>query len=233
MLALPDLLRHIYAVIEGTSSPSTNGIVPVMEDAQRSGRFSLSADPEQPSLLPGHVPAGEQSLINTGSSSARSTKQRSGGSTGRDAAGCSSARERRSADMTRSLGRADDSARASSTVAQQWLQLQSNSRGRAKTGSAAKSSTKSAAGPVESASAAGPLPSAGGRVLLAAVAGYEGEAAVGAIAHIMQQRGIGPHEALVAASQRHVALHVSICHLYAIGCPAHAGFYPIIWVILY
>ncbi len=45
------------------------------------------------------------------------------------------------------------------------------------------------------------------RVLVAAAAGYEGEAAVVAIAHIMQQ-GLSPHEALVAASQRHVALHV-------------------------
>ncbi len=44
-------------------------------------------------------------------------------------------------------------------------------------------------------------------VLVAAAAGYEGEAAVVAIAHIMQQ-GLSPHEALVAASQRHVALHV-------------------------
>lgn len=48
----------------------------------------------------------------------------------------------------------------------------------------------------------------GGRVLVAAAAGYEGEAAVVAIAHIMRQ-GLSPHEALVAASQRHVALHVS------------------------
>ncbi|CAL8469507.1 g9048 [Coccomyxa elongata] len=45
------------------------------------------------------------------------------------------------------------------------------------------------------------------RVLVATAAGYEGEAAVVAIAHIMQQ-GLSPHEALVAASQRHVALHL-------------------------
>lgn len=46
-----------------------------------------------------------------------------------------------------------------------------------------------------------------GRVLVAAAAGYEGEAAVVAVAHIMRQ-GLSPHQALVAASQRHVALHV-------------------------
>ena len=53
---------------------------------------------------------------------------------------------------------------------------------------------------------------AGGRgdakVLIAAAAGYEGEAAVAALAHIMRREGSTPHQALVTASQQHAALHV-------------------------
>ena len=47
-----------------------------------------------------------------------------------------------------------------------------------------------------------------GSVLLAAAAGYEGEAAVAAIAHIMRQQRLSPYAAAVAARYQHTALHV-------------------------
>ena len=47
-----------------------------------------------------------------------------------------------------------------------------------------------------------------GSVLLAAAAGYEGEAAVAAIAHIMREQRLSPYAAAVAARYQHTALHV-------------------------
>ena len=47
-------------------------------------------------------------------------------------------------------------------------------------------------------------------MLIAAAAGYEGEAAVVAVAHIMRRQGVQPYEAMIAASQRHLALHVRL-----------------------
>ena len=46
-------------------------------------------------------------------------------------------------------------------------------------------------------------------MLLAAAAGYEGEAAVATIAHIMRQQRLSPYDATLAARYQHSALHVS------------------------
>lgn len=46
------------------------------------------------------------------------------------------------------------------------------------------------------------------KVLIAAAAGLEGEAAVVALALGMLREGLTPHQALVAASAQHAALHV-------------------------
>ncbi len=46
-------------------------------------------------------------------------------------------------------------------------------------------------------------------MLLAAAAGYEGEAAVATIAHIMRQQRLSPYDATLAARCQHSALHVS------------------------
>lgn len=48
-----------------------------------------------------------------------------------------------------------------------------------------------------------------GTVLLAAAAGYEGEAAVATIAHIMREQGVSPYAATLAARYQHTALNVS------------------------
>ena len=48
----------------------------------------------------------------------------------------------------------------------------------------------------------------GGRVLIAGTAGYEGEAAVAAVAHLMHSAASSAHKALVQASQHHMALRV-------------------------
>ena len=57
----------------------------------------------------------------------------------------------------------------------------------------------------------------GGRVLIAGTAGYEGEAAVAAVAHLMHSAASSAHKALVQASQHHMALrvraHVPRCSL--------------------
>ena len=46
-------------------------------------------------------------------------------------------------------------------------------------------------------------------MLLAAAAGYEGEAAVATIAHIMRQQRLSPYDATLAARYQHSALQVS------------------------
>lgn len=46
-------------------------------------------------------------------------------------------------------------------------------------------------------------------MLLAAEAGYEGEAAVAVIAHIMRQQRLSPYAATLAARSQHTTLHVS------------------------
>ena len=61
----------------------------------------------------------------------------------------------------------------------------------------------------------------GGRVLIAGTAGYEGDAAVAAVAHLMHTAASSAHEALVQASQHHMALRVS-----AQGCAAHSAAGP-------
>jgi hypothetical protein len=67
------------------------------------------------------------------------------------------------------------------------------------------------------AAAAQQLPAAGsgegwarpaGKLLLAAAVGYEGEAAVVALAHIMRSRGASAFQACVAASQQHATFMV-------------------------
>ena len=57
-------------------------------------------------------------------------------------------------------------------------------------------------------------------MLLAAAAGYEGEAAVAAIAHIMRQQRLSPYAAAVAARYQHTALHVRSLFILILACRA-------------
>ncbi len=61
----------------------------------------------------------------------------------------------------------------------------------------------------------------GGRVVIAGTAGYEGEAAVAAVAHLMHSAASSAHKALVQASQHHMALRVR-----AQCCAAHSAAGP-------
>ena len=61
----------------------------------------------------------------------------------------------------------------------------------------------------------------GGRILIAGTAGYEGEAAVAAVAHLMHSAASSAHKALVQASQHHMALRVRAQY-----CAAHSAAGP-------
>ena len=75
----------------------------------------------------------------------------------------------------------------------------------------------------------------GGRILIAGTAGYEGEAAVAAVAHLMHSAASSAHKALVQASQHHMALRVR-----AQCCAAHSAagsntflpYYMLSWIVL-
>lgn len=84
-------------------------------------------------------------------------------------------------------------------MAQAWLQAQSPQSMRSAGAPAAAASPREAT--------TGGLVRAG-RVLLLAAAGYEGELAVVALAHIMRACGVSLHQAIVAASQQHAGFLV-------------------------
>ncbi|BDA44756.1 probable serine/threonine-protein kinase par-1 at C-terminar half [Coccomyxa sp. Obi] len=182
-------------------------------DLVRSRTSSSSSDSEAGvdnfTHLPGHVPCCADRLLRrsaqpeVGSSAEELRKGPASARLPRGAAAASTDGARSTPTSARGAT-APSSSTADVTAAKQWLRAQGRQRpaGSSKHRSGGDSAGTAGQRDEQSASCGEER-----RVLVAAAAGYEGEAAVVAIAHIMQQ-GLSPHEALVAASQRHVALHL-------------------------